>query len=119
MVPVQRDKGESNEIQKVIGRRPDFGDSACPVPVGNGTGHHTIQHHDHTESAGRSDAEYNHHDFTGSGSSAAASDHSDHRHDDHAGGPAGQADRHHDHHNHAPAAGEADRYHDHQNRTAP
>jgi len=118
MVPVKRDKGELNEIPKVIGRRPDLADRSCPVPVGNGTEHNTIQHHDHTESAGRSDAEHYHHELRGSDVSDAGPDQSDHRCDGYSGRPSGEADRYDDHHNHAPAEGEADRHHNHHNRAA-
>ena len=78
MITVHRDKGDLNDIQKVIYRCPEFGHRACPVAVSNGPEHHTIQYHDDTEPVCRSDAEHDHHDFKGSGSSAADAKHNHH-----------------------------------------
>src|ERR1035437_7657802 len=79
MVSDQRNKGESNdEIQEAICCRPGVAHRARPVPAGNGTEHHSIQHlDDDTESTSRSDAEHHQHDITGSGIGAAGPSHSE------------------------------------------
>src|SRR5664279_44989 len=62
MVIIQRDNGESNEIQNASCCRPRSSVRAHPVVTGNGTEHHTIQHHNNTEPTSRADAEHHHYE---------------------------------------------------------